>query len=526
MMSRLDRRLEFALFRHSNTRNQVMSFEGRPYLLPIYLDRSRERVFKKSVQCGLSEFLIIDALESASRGLSCLYVMPTQDKRGTFVQNRVARAIRNSKFYAGLVKKSVGKSQSIGLKHFGQGVISFVGSNAESEFIEFPADFIIVDEYDRCSPENLPLVRDRLSASPFKLAAFVSTPTFPEFGISKLFEQSDAKEWHIACPHCGHRQPLDFFTHVVRREGDEFVLLDREWRENCGRDVRVFCEKCGGELDRLAQGEWVAKHPGKSVSGYHVSQLFVPTCPVSELWRDWRKSLSNEWERQRFYNSMLGEPYSAQGSGLSSADLARACRDYAFPAKAAATTMGVDVGKVMHVRISDSPEPGVRRAVYIGRATSTDELDRLMERYDVRCCVVDALPESLMVRRWQQSHPKGRIWRCVYNENDLAEMQADHAEGVVRVARTPSLDDATEDVLLGRNWLPRDAATIEGGEFFAQMSAPVRVLVQGAGGAMRYVWSKPAADHYRHADNYDKIASKLWRPKTAAKIITSGSRLF
>lgn len=528
VLIRLDRRLEFALVHHRNTRGGRMEFQERPYLIAIYRDRSQTRVFKKAVQCGISESLIIDALEAASRGLACLYVMPTQEKRDKFVANRVSRAIRAASFYRDLVRSGPGRANSSGLKHFGPGVISFVGSHAENEFIEFPADFIIVDEFDRCDQVNMPLVRDRLAASPYKLAAFASTPTHTGAGVARLFDDSDAKEWFIRCQACGHAQPLDFFKNVVRRTGeDEYVLLDREWARAGGqlrRDVRVFCNRCRRPIDRLAGGEWVAKHPGRDVSGYHISQLFVATCKVAELWSDWQKSLKNDWERQRFYNSLLGEPYSAEGSGLSLEDLLACCRDYEMPKRAAACTMGVDVGEWMHVRISSHPEPGVRRAVFIGRVKTTDDLDHLIERYGVRCCVIDAQPEAHLVRKWQQSHPRGRIWRCTYSENDLRELRKDSRGCLARVARTASLDDATEDILMGRNWLPRNAETLDRGEFVEQMLGPIRELVTGPRGNKRYVWSKPAADHHRHADNYDKLASQLWQPTRTIKIVTGGDR--
>ncbi|MFO7898245.1 MAG: phage terminase large subunit family protein, partial [Planctomycetota bacterium] len=223
-------RVRLALRHHRNTRGRPMTFRRRPYLLPIYLDRSTERVFKKSVQCGISEFLIIDAFESAARGLACLYVMPTQEKRDKFVANRVTRAINVSAHYRWLVRSGPGKANSSRMKHLGDGVISFVGSNAENEFVEFPADLVIVDEVDRCNLNNLPLARDRLAASPHKLIAYASTPTYAEVGIARLYDESDAREWHVRCDHCGRRQPLDFFTNVVRQTGtDEYELLDREW---------------------------------------------------------------------------------------------------------------------------------------------------------------------------------------------------------------------------------------------------------------------------------------------------------
>lgn len=527
-LARGDRRLEFALLYHRNTRGQPLHFADRPYLFAIYRDRARERVFQKAVQCGISELLIIDALEAASRGLQCLYVMPTQEKRDAFVANRVSRVIRATPFYRRLVRSGSGCANSTGLKHFGKGVIRFVGSNVESEFIEFPADFVVVDEVDRCSQENLPLVRDRLAASEHKLAAWASTPTLVGTGIARLFDETDAKEWFLRCESCGERQPLDFFKNVVRQVADdEYELLDGEaarlHREPGTRnvelgtpnDIRVFCIRCGQPINRLAEGEWVARHPGRGISGYHISQLFVPTCPVRQLWDDWQAALRNTFEQQRFFNSLLGEPYTAEGSGLSRADLLACCADYAMPSRAVGSTMGVDVGEWFHVRISDHPEPGVRRAVFIGRVREPGELDLLLARYDVRCCVIDAQPEAHLVREWQKRHPPGRIWRCVYTDDDVREPRKDAREGIVRVARTPSLDAATEDILARRNVLPRNAATLDGGEFVQQMIAPVRTLVAGPHGTARYVWTKPAADHYRHADNYDALATRLWAGRGA-----------
>jgi len=254
--------------------------------------------------------------------------------------------------------------------------------------------------------------------------------------------------------------------------------------------------------------------------------VFVATVRVALLWKDWQKALRNDFERQRFYNSVLGEPFAAGGAGLSAAEVLACRRDYALPSRGAGCTMGVDVGEWMHVRISDHPAPGVRRAVFVGRVRRIDELDALLERYGVRCCVVDAQPEAHLVRTWQQSHERGRIWRCAYTDNDLRECTKDRRGGIVKVARTPSLDDATEDIRTERNWLPRNAATLDGGEYVRQMTAPVRVLVEDSRGNPRHVWTKGGADHHRHADNYDKIATQLSKPAAATKILLGRPRIF
>lgn len=288
----------------------------------------------------------------------------------------------------------------------------------------------------------------------------------------------------------------------------------------------MFCAYCGRPIDRLGDGEWVARHPGRAVAGYHISQVFVPTIRVARLWADWGKALRNEWERERFYNSLLGEPYAAGSSGLSADELLACACDYALPVRAGGCTMGVDVGEWLHVRISDHPEPGVRRAVFIGKVKTLDELDGLLDRYDVRCCVIDAQPEAMLVRRWQGRHEPGRIWRCLYTDDDVRRPRKDAREGIVRVGRTASLDDALEDVLMRRNRLPRNARSLDHGDYVRQMTAPRRQAVDTPTGGKRAVWTSGAADHHRHADNYDKIASALWGPGQLTKIVTGGQRRF
>ena len=54
-------------------------------------------------------------------------------------------------------------------------------------------------------------------------------------------------------------------------------------------------------------------------------------------------------------------------------------------------------------------------------------------------------------------------------------------------------------------WRSRDAATIDGGEFYAQLKAPSRVR-DPASGELKYRWTETGAlDHYRYAHAYDHL---------------------
>jgi hypothetical protein len=164
--------------------------------------------------------------------------------------------------------------------------------------------------------------------------------------------------------------------------------------------------------------------------------------------------------------------------------------------------------------------------VFIGRVKGLAELDRLLQTFDVRCCVIDAQPEQLLVSQWQQRHRPGRIWRCLYDDAERPEPRRVR-DGIVKVARTASLDAATQDIRTRRNVLPRNAATLDAGDYVVQMLAPVRKLTEDARGTPRYVWTKGAADHHRHADNYDNIASQLAATQpSGVRPVVSNRRVF
>jgi len=509
-------RLQYALEHHRNTEGQRLDFTRRPYLRALYEDRAQKIAVKKSVLCGVTEWAIVTALENAELGYSVLYVLQTQDKRTGFVADRIDKLFARVPHYRRQVAEAVGSADYVGMKHFGPGTIKFVGSRTQDEFTEFPADILIIDELDRCDRENILLAPDRLSASALKEEMRFSTPTVEGYGIDAEYADSDQKRWFIRCEACGKRQHIDWFRNVAREEDSgRYVPRDQGWggaSEN-GVDLRPVCFSCEKPLDRLGPGEWLAKkgferHP---TSGYHFSKLFTPPArdgerPIAKLWESFRRAQSNASAMQVFMNSDLGLAYTAEGAKLTEALLA-ACADpeHHLAQSGQDCTAGVDVGRVFHVRISKRAD-GKRIALYIGEVPTVEELDRLMGAYDVRCCVVDAQPETHLVKQFQARHP-GRVFLCRYDRERLGDPKIDHQAGIVSYDRTQSLDASHADVLERRNILPAEFSTIDGGEYAAQMCAPTRVLDDRTG---RYVWLEGSqADHHRHADNYDWIAGDL-----------------
>ncbi len=201
-----------AITYHRTHKNERIDFINYKYLKDIYLDNSDYIVIEKSTQSGLTEWLIIKAMCKAKEGRSIFYVLPTFDLRNRFVNNRINRSIEFSPYYKNLIRESnAGISESVSLKHIGNGSIAFVGSNSPAAFSEYPADDLIIDELDHCDQENLGMADKRLSNSTHKMIIKISNPTINDYGIDWEFKKSDKKQWFIKCE-CGQWINPDFFS--------------------------------------------------------------------------------------------------------------------------------------------------------------------------------------------------------------------------------------------------------------------------------------------------------------------------
>lgn len=506
--------LFFALRFHRTTHNEPLDFGlGRHPLIQLYKDDSQHVVVMKAVQIGITDRMIIAALSRAYRGWAVLYSFPTDQFRNEQVAERIDPLLKSVSFYRAGIKHARGEKDEVGMKHFWNGVIRFVGSNSKVSFVGFAADMLIIDEKDRSDLDNLKLAPDRLDASKFKYYWRVGNPSYPRFGIHQDYLESDQKVWMVKCDHCGEWQPLDFFVNGVEEIAEgEYRLRDSKWTTTVDRDIFLLCRKCEQPLNRLGPGEYVAKQPDRSVSGYHLSQLTSPTKTIRDIYDQFQKGLTDATEMQIFYNSRLGLPYEGSGEKITAALLDAKCKDdYQMPSTAKGCTAGVDVNwPQLNVRISDYPERHIRRAVYIGIVHSFDELSNLLQRYDVQVCCIDAAPERHKVAEFQAVH--ANVWSVDYAKEEINEfwrLKEDLRH--ISVDRTQSIDNMISEILKGNNRLPKNFRSLDGGDYVAQMEAPTRRFVESR---RRYVWDEgDQPDHHFHADNYDCLAARILMDK-------------
>lgn len=505
------RKLHWGQKYHRNSRGKPMDFLKLPFQIPIYksLQHKRYVVLRKSVQNGISEAFVVSHLEEAERGLAVMYVLPKSQTRNTFVQNRVNKVITQVPFYQERMKDSVGNADSIIFKGFGEGVIKYVDSNSESNFVEFPGDALYIDEVDQCNQKNIAMAPDRLESSDYKLIRKVANPSVEDFGIDIDFKKGTQKEWFIRCDHCGCMQYLDWFLNVVRQvDKNSYELLDMNYDlynlQDAEGEVGVFCRHCHKKIDRLSGGQFVARHQHREIDSFQISKLFTPFTSIKDLALKFHEALTSDMLLQLFYNSDLGLPFTAKGSKVSETML-NETRDtnYYMPDlnKDGVVCMGADVGKVINVIIRKIHHDK-KVALYIGTVQTEDEVLNLMKQYNVKIAVIDAMPEQRMIERIKAKNKK--VYSCYYQQPKV--MQVNKKDRVISAVRTSVLDRILEGFNKNEYVNPANLKDIT--DYYDQMTSSTRIIDTEVNPPV-YRWEEVSADHYFHAEGYCAVACEI-----------------
>jgi hypothetical protein len=501
-------------------------------LIDIYSLVAREIIVKKAAQRGLSEWLVSYALHACDeRGMDVIYTMPTDADVSDFSQSRFGPALEASPYLASIViggpaATSKGKQRGadkVTLKRVGNSFLYFrggrIGADGRARQLKsVPADAIILDELDEMDPRAPEIARKRLGHSAIAEVRAISTPTLPNVGIDAMWQQSDQREWHIRCVACNHWQKLTI--HHIVTGWDE---LERPTAWHGGPDdAWPACEKCARPLNRLAPGQWVARHPGREVVGFHPTKLTAPVASLLTIIKGLQTT--DETRRREAFNQDLGETYTPRGGQLTDEVLDACRRDYGHGPLAVTgdVFMGVDVGKVLHgvIRGPLHLASGETPQLWAGEIDTWDELGRTMRRFNVRTLVIDALPETTKAREFQAQFAPGVVWLAYYSSSDSKRAEAaawDEANGVVNLDRTRSLDATFSRFYEGLNTLPAHARAIK--DFYAHLKAPVRTLETRRNGITVAIYVEASADHLAHAENYCLVARSAPRP--AAPVVRS-----
>lgn len=493
------------------------NFKHHSWLQGIHDSEAPYNVAQKAAQMGFSEAMLnIAFFQMDMKHRDVLYILPnTRPDAADFSASRFDKAISLSPH----LKLMFNDTNNVGHKKSGSRNLYVRGANSRSGLKSLPASVLIFDEFDEMDENKISLAEERASGQLNTIDWKISTPTIPDYGINKLYEASTQETYQFRCPSCSKFIDLKFPDNLVitgDHENDPKIL-----------NSHLICLECRNPLVHelkhtfIPNGHWVPNNQGSLTRGFHINQLYSSTLHPYKFAKLYCRSLTDQFAEQELYNSKMGMAHIIQGSRISDSMFDELIKDYSMQTGCRSqfvTTMGVDVGRVLHVHIDgwdlsdvdyiDINSKARCQTLWVGEVQDFHQLDALMRNYSIKFCVVDAQPETRKATEFAYRF-NGLVRICRYNHNIAARQlvttkDSQENDLYVQVARTPWLDQAlgrykNKTISLPNN-LPSD--------YRDHIKAPVRCPQKDTDGNPIYKYITPGsrADHYAHARVYSEIA--------------------
>ena len=483
------------------------SLEGHEFQRDILNDNSQQMVVKKCSQVGLTEIIIRWGLAFLVRnqGLTVIMTQPTRQMALNFSTTRVDEIVKEAPLMNNLLNYKVDSKE---LKQLGKSYLYIKGTKGSSSAISVPADAIITDEYDFSDMAVVGKYNSRLSHSKHKIIKRFSTPTIPDFGVSKEFELSTKAQYLQKCPHCNHWNNHDFFRDTKILHDDfydmplENVTLDD--LVMIGPDqVVMLCEKCKKPMHyhEYSAMEWVQEHPGRFISGYQVRPWHTATQRPFDLLRSREDyELYSDW-----VNFGLGEDYIDANQIFDTEKITLGKYD---PSSSYGLFIGIDFGKDCWLTLGFPTEKGIVLCLVekVSEHKIKERVKELIRDYFIAGMVLDALPQTKLSADIRDLMP-GKAFTCYYSDNQKDYFALKSNEEDVTVNRTMLYDR-----VLGMQELHlTDSAQTP--TFMEHMHGMIKQrLKDDEVEAVRYV--KVKADHYLHSLGYLRLAVDIFGANT------------
>ena len=198
-----------------------------------------------------------------------LLVQPKEDAAEAFSKERIQPLIAATPALRAIIGSSkTRKAEStLTYKAYPGGFLALVGAGSPDNLARRPVRIVLYDEIDKYQVtkegDPLDLGDERTATFANWLSVRVCSPTIEdESRIEASYLASDQRRASIECPHCGHRQFLDFFADV-------------EWPEGQPRKAQLCCEACrrtwseGERLRSLDTIRWHQTRPFECCGDRH-----------------------------------------------------------------------------------------------------------------------------------------------------------------------------------------------------------------------------------------------------------------
>ncbi|MEN6550040.1 MAG: phage terminase large subunit family protein [Armatimonadia bacterium] len=280
------------------------SFARREYLRPIY-DRaypeSQRIILKTGRQVEKSTSLATKMLALCAQipFFRSIYVSPSQMQTRQFSTDRVAANAMRSPHLRKLFKGPGASNQVFDKKLVNGAAMYFRYAFLTPDRCRgISGDELNIDEIQDILVDNIPVIRECLSHSEFKLETYSGTPKTSSNAIEFYWEKSTQNTWMVKCRRCGYYSKLDMS--VI---GDKFMMCAR-----CHRPIYAI------------DGQWIRMNSRGTWEGFHVPQLMVSWLPYRELLQK-----LHDYSTAKFHNEVLGLAYDSGVKPLTEAIMRAAC---------------------------------------------------------------------------------------------------------------------------------------------------------------------------------------------------------
>ncbi len=305
-------------------RHVPFSFSGREYLRLPYDTDARRTLLKCGRQVEKSTFLGNKSLAYAciNNAFNILYVSPTNQQTKVFSQDRLKEPIETSESLRSWTTTKL--SDNVFLKKFinrSQITLRYAYHNADRTR-GIPADLILIDELQDVITDNIPVIEECASHSPFKLFMYSGTPKSYDNAIEHYWTAfSTQNEWVVPCDRHGTpNNPSSWHWNILGED-------------NIGKEGLV-CERCKQPIfSTRPEATWASMNPSvrrppqdgglgdKAYEGYRIPQIMVP-------WLEWNEILvkAQTYPRSKWHNEVLGLSYDSGTRPLTRQDVIDNCQ--------------------------------------------------------------------------------------------------------------------------------------------------------------------------------------------------------
>ena len=368
---------------------QPFSLNDHEYQKAMLLEDAPKQVFLKGAQIGATSIIMLKTLHGLISGRypqGALYLFPSRVDVQDFSRGRLNPLLNDNEH----LSRCVQDTDAQAIKRIGRSMFYLRGARAtgriggmkrsSSQLKSIPVDRLVFDESDEMELSMIDLARERIAHSSVKEEVFLSTPTIPDYGVDRLYQESDQRVWMIKCPKCGKDTCLEL----------EFPDCLEELSD--GKVIRL-CQRCKDAEIHPKDGRWVALYPDrKDLVGWRISQLnsvFVDPAKILKAYYDPPNGNLSE-----VMNSKLAQAHIAAENRLTVPEVLALCgTDRMAESDPGPCFLGADVGSLIHCVIGKRHPDKAGQIIHVASFPDWNHLNDLMKRFNVSKAVIDALNE-------------------------------------------------------------------------------------------------------------------------------------